>query len=42
MKNNLKIKIFADGADIENIKTLCKNDLIKGFKSIFNEKERNY
>ena len=31
MKNNLKIKIFADGADIENIKTLCKNDLIKGF-----------
>ncbi len=31
MKNDLKIKIFADGADIENIKTLCKNDLIKGF-----------
>ena len=31
MKNDLKIKIFADGADIENIKTLSKNDLIKGF-----------
>jgi len=28
---NLKIKIFADGADIENIRKLSKNNLIKGF-----------
>lgn len=27
----LKIKIFADGADIENIKTFAKNPLVKGF-----------
>tara|TARA_B110000240_G_C13503990_1_gene455233 strand:+ start:335 stop:1057 length:723 start_codon:yes stop_codon:yes gene_type:complete len=31
MLNNLKIKIFADGADLENIKNLCKNPIIKGF-----------
>ena len=31
MIDSLKIKIFADGADIENIKKLCKNPLIKGF-----------
>ncbi len=28
---NLKIKIFADGADVENIRRLNKNNLIKGF-----------
>ena len=27
----LKIKIFADGADLESIKELCKNSTIKGF-----------
>ena len=31
MLKDLKIKIFADGADLENIKELCKNSLIKGF-----------
>ena len=31
MIKNLKIKIFADGADIQNIKELCKNPIIKGF-----------
>ena len=31
MIENLKIKIFADGADLDNIKNLCKNPLIKGF-----------
>tara|TARA_Y100000590_G_scaffold461397_1_gene622854 strand:- start:242 stop:967 length:726 start_codon:yes stop_codon:yes gene_type:complete len=31
MLENLKIQIFADGADLENIKELCKNPLIKGF-----------
>ena len=31
MLENLKIKIFADGADLESIKNLCKNSLIKGF-----------
>ena len=29
--NDLKIKIFADGADIEGIRTLYANPLIKGF-----------
>ena len=28
---NLKIKIFADGADIEQIQQLDKKDYIKGF-----------
>ena len=31
MFDKLKIKIFADGADIKNIEELCKNPLIKGF-----------
>ena len=31
MIDKLKIKIFADGADIKNIEELCKNPLIKGF-----------
>ena len=31
MLGNLKIKIFADGADLESIKNLCQNSLIKGF-----------
>lgn len=31
MLEDLKIQIFADGADLENIKELCKNPLIKGF-----------
>ena len=33
MKNikNMKIDIFADGADIKSIKKLDKNSLIKGF-----------
>jgi len=31
MLKNLKIKIFADGADIKNIKMLSENSLIKGF-----------
>ena len=31
MLENLKIKIFADGADLGSIKELCKNSTIKGF-----------
>jgi len=31
MIKDLKIKIFADGADLESIKRLCSNPLIKGF-----------
>jgi len=31
MLNKLKIKIFADGADLESIKKLYKEDYIKGF-----------
>ena len=31
MIDKLKIKIFADGADIKNIEELCKNSLIRGF-----------
>lgn len=31
MIEKLKIKIFADGADIKSIEDLCKNPLIKGF-----------
>ena len=31
MIDKLKIKIFADGADIKNIEELCKNPLIRGF-----------
>ena len=29
--NNLNIKIFADGADLESIKAFNKHDYIKGF-----------
>ena len=29
--NNLKIKIFADGADLDSIKILNKKNYIKGF-----------
>ena len=29
--NDLKIKIFADGADLESIKKLSKIDYIKGY-----------
>jgi transaldolase len=31
MNKNLKVKIFADGADISQIKQLAKNPLVKGF-----------
>ena len=31
MLEKLKIKLFADGADISEIKELSKNELIKGF-----------
>ena len=31
MLNKLKIKIFADGADLESIKKLDKENYIKGF-----------
>src|SRR3989338_5933916 len=27
----LRIKLFADGADLEQVATLCRNPLIKGF-----------
>ena len=29
--SNLKVKIFADGADLDGIKAMCANSLIKGF-----------
>ena len=29
--SRLKVKIFADGAEINSIKNLCKNSLVKGF-----------
>ena len=31
MIKNLNIKIFADGADLDNIKKLSEDSLIKGF-----------
>ena len=31
MLNALKIKIFADGADLEGVKKLAANPLIRGF-----------
>ena len=38
---NFKTKIFADGADIETIKTLNDKDLIKGFTTNPSTKNSN-